>query len=132
MPIIDADRVSAGLRLVVVVSAAAMTTLCSCSSSKSKECRALSGATLCLVKQTATLYTPEGSGLRPDSLLTVEIIAVGVPAGGGHLTADHGGRFPPSGQQPSGVVVPTGAGPVTITITATSTSGADVTARFSR
>jgi hypothetical protein len=42
------------------------------------------------------------------------------------------GEFPPKGQNPTRVVVPTGSGPVVITMTANAADGSPVITTFSR
>jgi hypothetical protein len=112
----------------MIVAAAA-----SCSSAKPKECQARGGTSLCLRNVHSDLYKPEASGLKPGSRVRVKVAGHGLsadPSGGLQFTADGSGRFPSSIDGTTGVIVPPGSGPVTITITGTDASGAAVTATF--
>ena len=119
--------------VIGAVGAAFLLSVSSCTKAETKECRAVSDTSLCLAKRSADTYAPEASGLRPGSEVRISITGLSLPARGlPQVIADPTGRFPPAGQNPSGVVVPPGSGPVAITITGTSANGSSVSTTFSR
>ena len=80
---------------------------------------------MCLVPRASTAYQLRATGFQPDSELRMELTgqSVGPPAGAPKpIRVDGQGRYP-SSNGTSGLVVPSGSGPVTVTISGTAVSG---------
>ncbi len=93
---------------------------------RASACQADGGAQACLVpRQGGHAYELRATGFQPDSELRMELTgpSVGPPAGEPKpIRVDGKGKYPPSNVA-SGLVVPSGSGPVTVTISGTAGSG---------